>query len=113
MSRERTWRWRRMRRYGELSRGRERSSPRRFFPDCTIAMPGYDFREGQEDILELPLTEGDKSKFDEIRQKLWALRQDVEQQLPRPAEWFPKWIGKGWAEAYRRLTSGRSRAPNR
>ena len=46
-SRARTWRWRRMRRYGELSRGRERSSPRRFFPDCTIAMPGHDFREGQ------------------------------------------------------------------
>jgi hypothetical protein len=21
--------------------------PRRFFPDCTIAMRGYDFREGQ------------------------------------------------------------------
>jgi transposase InsO family protein len=25
----------------------ERSSPRQFFPDCTIAMCGYDFREGQ------------------------------------------------------------------
>jgi transposase-like protein len=37
-----------MRRYGELSRGAERSSPRQFFPDCTIAMCGYDFREGQE-----------------------------------------------------------------
>src|SRR5260370_29238074 len=37
--------WRRMRRYGELSRGAERSSPRQFFPDCTIAMCGYDFRE--------------------------------------------------------------------
>jgi hypothetical protein len=36
-----------MRRYGELSRGAERSSPRQFFPDCTIAMCGYDFREGQ------------------------------------------------------------------
>src|SRR5436853_775980 len=36
------WRWRRMRRYGELSRGAERSSPRQFFPDCTIAMCGYD-----------------------------------------------------------------------
>ena len=24
-----------------------RSSPRQFFPDCTIAMCGYDFREGQ------------------------------------------------------------------
>ncbi len=46
-SRARTWRWRRMRRYGELSRGAERSSPRQFFPDCTIAMRGYDFREGQ------------------------------------------------------------------
>jgi uncharacterized Zn-finger protein len=23
------------------------SSPRQFFPDCTIAMRGYDFREGQ------------------------------------------------------------------
>src|SRR6266542_3680204 len=45
--RARTWRWRRMRRYGELSRGAERSSPRQFFPDCTIAMCGYDFREGQ------------------------------------------------------------------
>jgi hypothetical protein len=33
--------------YGELSRGAERSSPRQFFPDCTIAMCGYDFREGQ------------------------------------------------------------------
>jgi hypothetical protein len=31
-----------MRRYGELSRGAERSSPRQFFPDCTIAMCGYD-----------------------------------------------------------------------
>src|SRR6266480_7830253 len=47
-SRARTWRWRRMRRYGERSRGAERSSPRQFFPDCTIAMCGYDFREGQE-----------------------------------------------------------------
>src|SRR6266446_9679785 len=47
-SRARTWRWRRMRRYGELSRGAERSSPRQFSPDCTIAMCGYDFREGQE-----------------------------------------------------------------
>src|SRR2546430_15822234 len=46
-SRARTWRWRRMRRYGELSRGAARSSPRQFFPDCTIAMCGYDFREGQ------------------------------------------------------------------
>src|SRR6266403_555134 len=46
-SRGRTWRWRRMRRYSELSRGAERSSPRQFFPDCTIAMRGYDFREGQ------------------------------------------------------------------
>jgi hypothetical protein len=27
----RPWRWRRMRRYGELSRGAERSSPRQFF----------------------------------------------------------------------------------
>src|SRR5438034_461073 len=36
-----------MRRYDELSRGAERSSPRQFFPDCTIAMCGYDFREGQ------------------------------------------------------------------
>ena len=36
-----------MRRYGELSRGAERSSPRQFSPDCTIAMRGYDFREGQ------------------------------------------------------------------
>jgi hypothetical protein len=33
---------------GEPSRGAERSSPRQFFPDCTIAMCGYDFREGQE-----------------------------------------------------------------
>src|SRR5262249_22859804 len=47
MSRARTWRWRRMRRYGELSSGVERSSPRQFFPDYTIAMRGYDFREGQ------------------------------------------------------------------
>jgi transposase len=46
-SRARTWRWRRMRRYDELSRGAERSSPRQFFPDCTITMCGYDFREGQ------------------------------------------------------------------
>src|SRR5262249_49678632 len=46
MSRARTWRWRRMRRYGELSRGTERSSPRQFFPGCTIAMCGYDLREG-------------------------------------------------------------------
>jgi len=46
-NRARTWRWRRMRRYGELSRGAEWSSPRQFFPDCTIAMRGYDFREGQ------------------------------------------------------------------
>ena len=45
-SRARTWRWRRMRRYGELSRGAERSSPRQFFSDCTIAMCGYHFREG-------------------------------------------------------------------
>ena len=45
--RARTWRWRRMRRYGELSRSAERSSPRQFFPDCTIAMCGYDFRKGQ------------------------------------------------------------------
>jgi hypothetical protein len=36
-----------MRRYGELSSGVERSSPRQFFPDYTIAMRGYDFREGQ------------------------------------------------------------------
>ena len=36
-----------MRRYGELSRGAERLSPRQFFPDCTIAMCGYDFRERQ------------------------------------------------------------------
>src|SRR6266511_2356383 len=36
-----------MRRYDELSRGAERSSPCQFFPDCTIAMCGYDFREGQ------------------------------------------------------------------
>src|SRR5260370_36293620 len=49
-SRARTWRWRRMRRYGELSRDVERSSPRQFFPGCTIAMCGYDFREGQEDF---------------------------------------------------------------
>src|SRR4051812_21447908 len=42
-----TWPWRRMRRYGGLSRGVERSSPRQFFRDCTIAMCGYDFREGQ------------------------------------------------------------------
>jgi hypothetical protein len=35
-----------MRRYGELSRAAERSSPRQFFPDCIIAMRGYDFREG-------------------------------------------------------------------
>src|SRR5260221_3899910 len=49
-SRARTWRWRRMRRYGELSRGVERSSPRQFFPGCTIAMCGYNFREGQEDF---------------------------------------------------------------
>src|SRR5262249_21382765 len=28
--------------------GRERSSPCRFFRDCTIAMRGYDFREGGE-----------------------------------------------------------------
>jgi hypothetical protein len=54
-----------------------------------------------EDILEAPVT-GDKSTFEEIRQKLWTLRQEVEQQVPRP----PKW--KGWADAYRRLTSGRS-----
>src|SRR5260370_22937055 len=107
MSRERTWRWRRMRRYGELSRGRERSSPRRFFPDCTIAMPGYDFREGQEDILELPLTEGGKSKFDEIRQKLWALRQDVEQQLPRPAG-----HGAACADAANLCGSGAATAAN-
>jgi len=40
-----------MRRYGELSRGAERSSPRQFFPDCTIAMRGYDFREGQGEVL--------------------------------------------------------------
>ena len=81
--------------------------------DAKVPERAYDLLLEVEDILELPLTEGDKSKFDEIRQKLWALRQDVEQQLPRPAEWFPKWKGKGWAEAYRRLTSGRSRAPNR
>src|SRR6266852_5150365 len=31
----------------ELSRGAERSSPRQYFPDCTIAMRGYDFREGE------------------------------------------------------------------
>ena len=37
----------RLRRYGELSRGAERSSPRQFFPDYIIAMCGYDFREGQ------------------------------------------------------------------
>jgi hypothetical protein len=36
-----------MRRYGELSSGVERSSPRQFFPDYAIAMRGYDFREGQ------------------------------------------------------------------
>src|SRR5260370_37478936 len=47
-SRARTWRWRRTRRYGGPSRGAERSSPPQFFPDCTIAMCGYDFREGQE-----------------------------------------------------------------
>ena len=51
-SRARTWRWRRMRRYGELSRGAERSSPCQFFLDCTIAMRGYDFREGQAPVEE-------------------------------------------------------------
>jgi hypothetical protein len=66
---------------------------------------GHDLLLEVEDILEAPVT-GDKSKFEEIRQKLWTLRQEVEQQVPRPAEWFPKW--KGWADAYRRLTSGRS-----
>src|SRR5260370_38171774 len=50
-SRARTWLWRRMRRYGERSRGAERSSPRQFFPDYTIAMRGYDFREGQGEVL--------------------------------------------------------------
>ena len=35
-----------MRRYGGLSRDVELSSPRQFFLDCTIAMCGYDFREG-------------------------------------------------------------------
>jgi hypothetical protein len=49
-----------------------------------------------EDILESPVTEGDKSKFDEIRKKLWALRQEVEQRVLRPAEWFPNW--KSWAD---------------
>src|SRR4029453_19282469 len=51
-SRARTWRWRRMRRYDELSRGAERSSPRQFFPDCTIAMCGYDFREGHGSLFK-------------------------------------------------------------
>src|ERR1700730_1433372 len=44
-----------MRRYGELSRGAERSSPRQFFPDCTIAMCGYDFREGHVAKLAEPI----------------------------------------------------------
>jgi hypothetical protein len=33
----------------------EPSSPRRFCADCIIAMPGYDFREGQWAISEYPM----------------------------------------------------------
>jgi hypothetical protein len=36
----------------ELSRGAERSSPRQLFPDCTIAIRGYDFREGPGKFLD-------------------------------------------------------------
>src|SRR5262249_44670167 len=43
----RTWDWLRTRRDDALSNGAEGSSPRRFCPDCIIATPGYDFREGQ------------------------------------------------------------------
>ncbi len=39
---------------GELSGGAERSPPRQFFPDGTIAMCGYDFREGQV-VLDAPV----------------------------------------------------------
>jgi hypothetical protein len=39
-----------MRRYSELSRDAERSSAHQFFPDCTIAMRGYDFRERHQAI---------------------------------------------------------------
>ena len=38
------------------SRGAERSSPRQFFPDCTVAMCGYDFRERQPKTSFLLIT---------------------------------------------------------
>src|SRR5438876_12045637 len=41
-----------MRRYNELSRDAERSSAHQFFPDYTIAMRGYDFRERQAFFAE-------------------------------------------------------------
>jgi hypothetical protein len=36
-----------MRPYGDLSKAQERLLPHQFCLDCIIAMPGYDFREGQ------------------------------------------------------------------
>jgi hypothetical protein len=85
---------------------------RRYHEDMAETMPEkmHDLLLEVEDILEAPVTD-DKSKLEEMRKKLWALRQDVEQQVPRPTEWFPKW--EVWADAYRRPTSGRSRSPRR
>src|SRR5262249_32196110 len=85
---------------------------RRYQEDMPEKMPEriHELLLEVEDVLKAPVTD-DKSKLEEIRHELWTLRQEVEQQVSRPAEWFPKW--KGWAEAYRRLTSGRLRAPNR
>ncbi len=43
----RTLDWPRTHRYDALSNDAETSSQRLFCPDCIIATPGYDFREGQ------------------------------------------------------------------
>jgi fructose-bisphosphate aldolase, class II len=40
-----------MRPYGELSKDQEPLLPRQFCSDCIIATRGYDFREGQVDLL--------------------------------------------------------------
>src|SRR6516164_2490624 len=47
----RTWDWPRTHRDHALSNDAEGSSQRRFCADCIIATPGYDFREGQPDLL--------------------------------------------------------------
>jgi len=56
-----------MRRYGELSSGVERSSPRQFFPDYTIAMRGYDFREGHPSVIEHAQKIAELAPFSAVR----------------------------------------------